>query len=121
MMHHSLALWFVVCVLGVWRITHLLHAEDGPWQVLDRLRRRAEETVIGDALACFYCLSLWVAWPFALLLASDWTEGICLWLGLSGGAILAHRATEWRALPVASWEEDESTRNETGRVEGERL
>lgn len=89
--------------------------------MLDRLRRLVGESAIGRVFACFNCLSLWVALPFILLLASDWTEGICLWLGLSGGAILAHRATEWRTLPAPSWTEDEAAPNETGQVEEERL
>jgi hypothetical protein len=115
MIRNSVAFWFFVCLLAVWRTTHLLHAEDGPWQILDRLRRLAGESVIGRIFGCFYCLSLWVAFPFTLLLAINWTEGICLWLGLSGGAILVHRATEWRVPTAPSWKEDMS--NETDKVE----
>ena len=32
---------FLLGILSVWRITHLLQAEDGPWAVVVRLRRRA--------------------------------------------------------------------------------
>ena len=32
--------WLALGILAVWRVTHLLHAEDGPWDVLYRLRRR---------------------------------------------------------------------------------
>ena len=33
--------WLIVGILGAWRVTHLLHAEDGPWDVVMGLRRRA--------------------------------------------------------------------------------
>ncbi len=103
-MHTSAALWFFIATLSVWRVTHLLHAEDGPWDALLRLRRLAGHRAAG-LFGCFYCLSLWVSVPFSALLATSWTEGVFLWLGLSGGAILAHRATEPRAPPAAAWSE----------------
>lgn len=82
---------FILGVLGVWRVTHLLNAEDGPWQVFVRLRRLAGSSIWGEMLDCFYCLSLWVSAPFALLLSSNWRERSLLWLALSGGAILLER------------------------------
>ena len=33
--------WLVLGSLCVWRVTHLLHAEDGPWDLVVRLRRLA--------------------------------------------------------------------------------
>jgi hypothetical protein len=83
----------IIGVLAVWRATHLLQAEDGPWELLYRLRRRAGGGFWGQLLGCFYCLSLWVALPAVLLLAADPREGALLWLALSGGAILLERAT----------------------------
>ena len=85
--------WLVLGVLGVWRVTHLLHAEDGPWDLLVRVRRRVGNGFWGALLDCFYCLSLWVAIPFALLLGQGWKERLLLWPALSGGAILLERAT----------------------------
>ena len=29
----------ILGILGVWRITHLLQAEDGPWDLVVQLRR----------------------------------------------------------------------------------
>jgi hypothetical protein len=82
---------FILGALGVWRLTHLLNAEDGPWQVFVRLRRLAGSSFWGELLDCFYCLSLWVAAPFALLLGSSWRERLLLWLALSGAASLLER------------------------------
>lgn len=83
-------------VLAVWRITHLLQAEDGPWDVVVRLRARAGDGFWGALMDCFYCLSLWIALPFALLFGAGWIEQALLWPALSGGAILLERATARR-------------------------
>jgi hypothetical protein len=85
--------FLILGILAVWRITHLLNAEDGPWDLLVRLRRLAGEGVWGSLLDCFYCLSLWISAPFAYGLGNDWKERLLLWPALSGGAILAERLT----------------------------
>lgn len=84
--------WFVLGALGVWRITHLFNAEDGPSEVLVRLRRLVGSGFWGKLLDCFYCLSLWVAAPFASVLGNGWRERLLLWPALSGAAILLERA-----------------------------
>jgi hypothetical protein len=187
-------LLLLVGILAVWRVTHLIHAEDGPWQALTLLRRRlgaeslaefarvrvakdgvgdaadahqeitldeesrngqvvgvvqleagqhqqqwvfsivngdpggafsidetsgairlvdratfdasespamdltiqalsAASGFWGDLLACFYCLSLWVALPVALLIGDRLVEALLIWPALSGGAILLERTT----------------------------
>lgn len=97
----------ILGALGVWRITHLLAAEDGPWDLLVRLRRRAGEGFWGELLDCFYCLSLWISAPFAVLLGSSWPERLLLWPALSGAAILLERATARPAQPALYFEEKE--------------
>lgn len=83
--------WMVLGILSVWRITHLLNAEDGPWKVFVRLRQLAGSGFLGDLLDCFYCLSLWVSMPVAFSLANGWRERLMLWPALSGAAILLER------------------------------
>jgi hypothetical protein len=85
--------WLVLGVLSVWRISHLVAAEDGPWQAIVRLRRLAGDGFFGQLMDCLMCLSLWVSIPFALALGHDWREQAMLWLALSGGAILLEQAT----------------------------
>jgi hypothetical protein len=75
-------------ILAVWRITHLLNAEDGPWEVVVRLRRIAGEGFWGQLLDCFYCLSVWIAAPFAFYSGAKPSDRILLWPALSAGAIL---------------------------------
>lgn len=85
--------WLVLAILGVWRITHLLNAEDGPWNLLVRFRRSLGSGFFGNLLDCFYCLSLWIAIPFASVIGQSWKERFLLWPALSSAAILLHRAT----------------------------
>jgi len=85
--------WFLLGALGVWRVTHLLVAEDGPWRCLARLREAAPGEFWGGLLGCFYCLSVWIALPIALLVGETLVERALLWPALSGAAILLERAT----------------------------
>jgi hypothetical protein len=88
--------WFTLSVLCVWRITHLLQAEDGPGDLLLRLRRMAGSSFVGKVLDCFYCLSLWVAAPLAYFVPETRLERVLWWPALSAGAILLERVTSPR-------------------------
>jgi len=103
--------YLVLGILCVWRISHLLQAEDGPWDLLVRWRRRAGAGFWGGLLDCFYCLSLWIAAPFAYLLGDGWMERLLLWPALSAGAILLERVTnrERRAPPAIYVEDKEDS------------
>jgi hypothetical protein len=104
-----------VGILATWRVTHLLHAEDGPGALFARLRRKAASAGWHDLLDCFYCLSLWVAMPFASVIADTWKECLLLWPALSGASIVIERmsAREAHALYV---EEPPETHGETQNV-----
>lgn len=91
--------WFAVGVLGVWRITHLLTVEDGPADVLTRMRAVVHDWSVGRLLDCFRCASLWVAAPFAVALGGERAEQLLLWPALSGAAILLDRIVERAASP----------------------
>ena len=82
---------FLICGLAVWRLTHLLAAEDGPWDLVVRLRRALGAGFLGRMMDCFNCLSLWASAPFALWVVSGWVERLVAWLALSGAACLANR------------------------------
>jgi hypothetical protein len=100
----------LIAVLACWRVTHLLNAEDGPGEILVRLRRAAGQRFLGQLLDCFYCLSLWIAAPLAALAGRGWKEGVLLWLSISAGAILLERATDARSTAPAYFEEPEETK-----------
>jgi len=88
--------FLILGVLGVWRLTHLLSQEAGPAEALAKLRSFAGSGFWGQLLGCFYCMSLWIAAPFALFLGQNWKERALLWPALSGAAILLERISSER-------------------------
>jgi hypothetical protein len=94
---------FVLGILGVWRVTHLLNAEDGPGGIFVKLRTRAGSSIWGELLDCFYCLSIWVALPFAFVLGGSWPERLLLLPALSAAAILLER---WQNPQMVEFRED---------------
>ena len=86
--------WFrlTIAVLATWRVAHLIAHEDGPFDMIVRLRARAGAGVLGQLMDCPYCLSLWVAAPFALFLADTTPAWCAACLAISGGASLIESA-----------------------------
>ena len=98
--------WYrlVLGVLVTWRVTYLLNAEDGPWRIFARMRNAVPTTsMLRQLLACFYCLSLWIAAPLGYLLGETWTERLLLVPALSAAAILIERVTQ---PPMPNYVED---------------
>jgi len=92
-------LQFVLAVLATWRVTHLLANEDGPADIIFRLRRRLGESVLGHLMDCFNCISLWVAAVFAFAVATSLLSWLLCWLALSGAACLLERTAK---APIAA-------------------
>lgn len=107
------SLWFsfVLALLATWRVTHLIAREDGPADVLLKLRLRAGTGVIGQLMDCFNCLSLWIAAPFAFLVGRTALETFLSWLALSGGACLLER-TERGRVTIQEWSDTQGEDNE---------
>lgn len=82
---------FVMAVLATWRITHLLVSEDGPADLIVRFRRLLGRSFAGRLMDCVYCLSVWVAAPFALFVTRGLLEVFATWWALSGAACLLER------------------------------
>jgi hypothetical protein len=81
----------VLAVLLVWRATHLLASEDGPGDIVVRFRAMLGQSLAGQLMDCFNCLSLWVAAPAALYISRRPLDWFVTWLALSGGACLLER------------------------------
>ena len=92
--------WFrlTLSVLATWRLSHLIAYEDGPFDVIVRLRARAGNGVLGRLMDCPYCLSFWIAAPLALILANDLLAWGVAWLAVSGGSSLLERLS--RPVPA---------------------
>ena len=118
----DLPLWlrFVLAVLATWRVTHLLAREDGPADLIARLRNRLGDGFWGRLMDCFYCLSLWVAAPAALAVSREPLGFVLAWLGLSGAACLLERIGQ---EPVFFHPRDqpEETLNDHGMLRTETL
>jgi uncharacterized protein DUF1360 len=106
---------FVLAALAVWRVTHLFAAEDGPLNSIAWLRKTAGAGFWGQLLDCFYCLSLWIAIPFALWLSSSWRQRVLFWLALSATAILINRVVD-RIAPETPIYFEEPEKNPKERV-----
>jgi Protein of unknown function (DUF1360) len=96
---------FLVGALATWRVTHLLVEEDGPGDVVVRLRRRAGDSWVGSAMDCFYCLSIWTAVPAAAAVARRPRDAPLTWLALSGAACLLERSTTEKGDLDVLWEQ----------------
>ena len=90
--------YWLLATLATWRVTHLFHAEAGPFDLLTRLRSVGEGRILGRLFRCFYCLSLWVSVVPAVALGRSPGEGMLLWLAISAGAIGVDRLI---GLPVS--------------------
>jgi len=80
----------LLAALAVWRITHLVAKEEGPFRLFELWRRVAP----GHLFYCFYCLSVWVAAPFVWFTGGSLLEKFVTWWALSGVAVLLERITE---------------------------
>jgi hypothetical protein len=69
---------FTVAVFAIWRVTHLTGKEDGPGDVMATVRGWLGRSFLGKLMDCFYCLSLWVASPVAVMMAHRWRERLIL-------------------------------------------
>jgi hypothetical protein len=98
---------FLLGTLATWRVAALLVREDGPYDLVARLRRLASGTMAGRALECFFCTSLWVAAPVALWLAGAAPRSALVWLALSGAASLLERVSALREPAVLDLAEAE--------------
>jgi hypothetical protein len=85
---------FVISSLAVWRVTHLISHEDGPFDTVIKFRKLVGQGHLGNLLDCFYCLSFWVAIPFTLYLAHHWLDGVVICIALSGAACLLFKLTD---------------------------
>jgi uncharacterized protein DUF1360 len=82
---------FFLAALATWRLCHLLVKEDGPGDVVVRLRQRLGDSIYGRLVDCFGCLSVWIAIPLAFFVSEGPLNLVVTWLALSGAAFLLER------------------------------
>ena len=84
---------YFVIVIVVWRVTHLVSSEDGPFEIIFRVRKLFGNSFMGKLMDCFYCLSIWTGLIFAFMFGTYYFEVIILCLYYSGAAILLEKLT----------------------------
>lgn len=98
--------WLILGVLAVWRISYLLASESGPWNAMELVRHQLGNGFLRELLSCLYCVSVWVALPFAFLLGESWKQRLMLWPALSAGAIIVERCIHREKAEAAAYIED---------------
>jgi hypothetical protein len=91
--------WFLIGSFVVWRLTHLFTKEDGPFDIVFRVRKKAGAGFFGSLLDCFYCFSIWTAVPIAIWLGNTYKEMFFLWFGFSGAACVIEKISDRRNDP----------------------
>jgi hypothetical protein len=89
---NELEKYFILTIV-VWRLTHLISAEDGPFDLIIKLRKLLGNNFLGKLMDCFYCLSIWFGLLCALYMGVDVVEIIVLTLYYSGTSILLEKLT----------------------------
>jgi hypothetical protein len=102
---------FVLAILATWRVTHLLANEDGPADLIVRLRSRLGRSLAGQLMDCFKCLSLWIAAPAAFFVVRSPLDWLFTWLALSGAACLLERPRQESAeiQPISEFAEGDTS------------
>lgn len=84
---------YLILVVVVWRVTHLVGREDGPFDVVFKFRKMLGNSFFGKLMDCFYCLSIWTGLLAACYAGKTAIEIILLCLYYSGASILLEKAT----------------------------
>lgn len=80
--------------LATWRVSRLIVTEDGPAQLVVRLRRAVDATPLAGVMDCFACTSIWVGSAVAAALFGGrlpLRDVVTVGLALSGAALLTER------------------------------
>lgn len=98
--------WLVLGILAVWRISYLLASETGPWDLIEMVRNGLGNGFLRELMSCLYCVSVWVAVPFAYILGDTLKQRLVLWPALSAGAIIVDRCIHRERAEAAAYIED---------------
>jgi hypothetical protein len=85
---------FALCALAVWRVAHLLARENGPFELVARLRATLGSGILGRLMDCFYCVCFLVSLLPALWMCNSRIGFFIQWLALSAVACLLERTTQ---------------------------
>ncbi|MBA3704352.1 MAG: DUF1360 domain-containing protein [Bacteroidetes bacterium] len=84
---------YFILVVVVWRLTHLISSEDGPFDLIFKLRKAMGNSFFGKLMDCFYCLSIWVGLAASIFVSTDLKEIVILCIYYSGASIIVEKLT----------------------------
>lgn len=84
----------VLSALAVYYLTYCITQLDGPGDVFLKLRDKWLSGVFRDAVSCFYCLSVYIAVPFALMQYTSLYGFVIMTFGIAGGAVVIYEVVE---------------------------
>src|SRR5947208_4834105 len=88
------ALDFIIICFCVYRVSHLISQEDGPFEIIFKFRKLLGKSWLGKLMDCFYCISIWFALFFTFIFVKDEIGKIVLEsFAISGAAIAIHKIT----------------------------
>lgn len=103
----------LVLAAAAWRLSSLLIEEEGPGLIFVKLRdaagiyydefsQRQADNEVGKALLCFWCLSVWIGWLFALIEITARGQHRKLWRVFTNGLALSAGVILWEKYSGAS-------------------
>lgn len=94
-MAHENPVGLLILSLAAWRVASMLHSEKGPFAVFERFRLWTYQyEFAGELIRCFYCLSVWVAMPFAIAYAHNFLQWFVNTLAISAAVISINAVIE---------------------------
>jgi hypothetical protein len=94
-----MAFWFVVLVFAVYRLSHLIAKDDGPWRFIHGIRelvlnKYGYDSWQADGIHCTLCLSIWFSIPAAFCMKPEnIVIGFVYWMAIACGALIIERLT----------------------------
>lgn len=85
---------FALGAVVVWRAVHLLACENGPFDLIARLRTALGSGILGRLMDSYFCLSFLLSLPLALWISCSRIGFLIEWLTLSVVACLLERMTQ---------------------------
>jgi len=91
-------MWFIfaIAALAVYRLAKMIAEETGPFKMFTRLRESTPEgSNLREGIQCIFCVSMWIAFPVAVLVGlfgpiEPWLIPL-LWPALSSVTVLIRR------------------------------
>ena len=84
---------YFILVIVTWRVTHLISNEDGPFEIIFKLRQISGNSFFGKLMDCFYCLSIWIGFLLSIYISNQVIEIIFFTLYFSGTSIIIEKLT----------------------------